>query len=116
MRKKVDEPPARLSSARILSKLQKGSVRRSLWIGARASPRASRDALTTRPPSRSAFTRAAAPSSPLRVHFQGVSTSASSPHAGAAQLLERWVEWVERGAGRAKPAVLVARRVPLLDA
>ena len=34
----------------------------------------------------------------------------------APQTLERWVERLERGAGRPEPAVLVARGVSLLDA
>ena len=34
----------------------------------------------------------------------------------AAQTLERWVERLERGAGRPEPAVLVARAVSLLEA
>jgi hypothetical protein len=71
----VDDASQRRSSARMRSKLQNGSVPLALWSGQTASERSSRRPERARPPSRSAFARAAAPRSPAEAHFQGVSTS-----------------------------------------
>src|SRR5437660_2205840 len=86
MTKNVERAPWARSSATISSKRQFGSLRRSLCSGTRASPRASCSAGPTRPPRAWPLRRAAAPSIPILVHFQGRSTSCVSATAKRASL------------------------------
>ena len=75
MTKNVDAASRDCSIRRIRSKLQLGSVPRSLWNGTPTSARASRIARPGRPVAACPFSLAAAPRMPVRVHRQGASMS-----------------------------------------